>query len=90
MSADRAELVGRLGDACHQEVDEDVYDHPYVAELREVAGLAAAALAAPDRETLAQCYIAWQCSIGHNTTPGVARKFADFLLARLAGGADRG
>ena len=50
MTADlRAEalaLITRLDSACHQEVDCAIYDHPYVAELREASQLAAAALAA--------------------------------------------
>jgi len=50
MTADlRAEalaLIIRLDSACHQDVDCAIYDHPYVAELREASQLAAAALAA--------------------------------------------
>ena len=54
MDADRrAALMARLEGACHQEVDCAIYDHPYVAELREAARAAAALLAAPEREALA-------------------------------------
>jgi len=56
-------------------------DEAWGRVLRE----AASALArAPEREALADAYIAWQRSIGHNTTRKVAQKFADFVLARLA------
>ena len=46
LRAEALALIIRLDSACHQDVDCAIYDHPYVAELREASQLAAAALAA--------------------------------------------